>query len=65
MTLWWRKKRDDEPSEATVARIKAEVQLEEVRARTPSIVALAQSLIEIQRTNHLGQQAARVLRGEK
>lgn len=68
---FWRKRPDAPPpdhagpSEATQARQQAELDLEAARARTPRIRDLAQALIEIQQTNHLGQSAARVLRGEK
>jgi hypothetical protein len=58
-------KRDREPSEATRARILAEQELKNTRAQTPKYRALAQSLIHIQEVNHLGQNAARALRGEK
>lgn len=61
--FWHR--RPPPPSEATQARERAERELEAVRAETPKIRELALSLIEIQKTNHLGQTAARVLRGEK
>lgn len=53
------------PSEATRARLQAERELARVQAETPKYKALAMALVEIQRTNHLGQRAAQVLRGEK
>lgn len=62
---FWRRPRDPAPSEATRARKKAERDLEATKAETPKYAALARSLIEIQQVNHLGQNAARVLRGEK
>lgn len=66
MSLWRRKQRTrDKPSEATQARLQAERDLEAVRAETPKYLAMAAAFIEIQKTNHLGQTAARLLRGEK
>lgn len=68
---FWRKRpdapplNDPIPSEATRARRKAERDLEATKAETPKIRELAQALIEIQKVNHLGATAARVLRGEK
>lgn len=62
MTLF---KRRRGPSEATAARIKAQRELEATRAETPKYRELAASLIEIQRKNHLGLNAARMLRGDK
>lgn len=69
---WWKRRRHPTPppaaqgpSEATKARVQAELELARVRSETPKYKALALSLIEIQRTNHLGQRAAQVLRGEK
>lgn len=44
-----------EPSEATVARIRAEVALENVRARTPAFRALGDSLRELRERNHLAE----------
>lgn len=64
MKKWFHKHRRV-PSEATRARLKAEQDLAATKAETATYRALAQSLIEIQRVNHLGQSAARVLRGEK
>lgn len=61
----WRKRPAVAQSEATQARIQAERDLAAVKAETPKYRALAAAFIEIQRTNHLGQTAARVLRGEK
>lgn len=61
--LYWRGR--DKPSEATRARLKAERDLEATKAETPAYKALAASLVEIQRKNHLGLNAARMLRGEK
>lgn len=63
MKRWWNRSRS--PSEATRAREQAERDLEAVRAETPKYRAMARSLIEVQTVNHLGQNAARVLRGEK
>lgn len=43
------------PSEATTARIRAEVDLEHVRAQTPRYRALSDSLRELREHNHLAQ----------
>lgn len=61
---FWRRK-DATPSEATHARIKAERDLARTRAETPKYRAWAETFVEIQRVNHLGQSAAKVLRGER
>lgn len=61
----WLSRRRPEPSEATRARIKAEHDLERVKSETPKYRAMGQAFVEIQRVNHLGYNAARVLRGEK
>lgn len=61
---FWRNQR--EPSdEATRARLKAERDLAATRAETPEYLALARRLVKVQEVNHLGQTAAKVLRGEK
>lgn len=68
MTAWWKfwHRREPGPSrEAVEAHKKAERALAATRAQTPFYRELAESLIEIQRTNHLGQAAARVLRGDR
>ena len=58
--------RDKPPrTEGTRAREKAERDLEAIKAETPKYRALAAALIEIQDRNHLGYNAARILRGEK
>lgn len=62
--LRWRR-RTRPATEGTRARIKAERELEKTKAETPKYRALAESLVEIQRRNHLGMSAARVLRGDK
>lgn len=59
MRLPWRHIREAEQSAE-----QAEQRLEAVKAETPKIRALAQSLVQIQRTNHLGANAARILRGD-
>lgn len=41
------------PSEATIARIQAEVNLERAKARTPGIRALSESLQEMRERNHI------------
>lgn len=61
--LYWR--RHDKPSEATRARLKAERDLAAVKAETPKYRALAEALIEGQQINHLGLNAAKMIRGEK
>jgi hypothetical protein len=53
------------PKVARQAAEDARVQLDEVKAVTPRYRELAQRLVEIQRVNHLGAAAARVLRGDK
>lgn len=63
MSLWRRNHRDAE--KAAAARRKAERDLAAAKAETPAYKALAVSLIDIQRKNHLGLNAARMLRGEK
>jgi hypothetical protein len=63
--LHWRRRKSTPPSEATRARLKAERDLQAVKAETPKYRALAESLIEIQRVNHLGMRAHNLLRGEK
>lgn len=60
----FRRRKCREPSEATKAREQAEKALEETRAETPRFAAFARSFIEIQEVNHLGQTAAKVLRGD-
>ena len=61
--LW--RRRSHSPTEGTRARIKAERELQKTKAETPKYRALAESLAEIQRINHLGMNAARILRGDK
>jgi hypothetical protein len=60
--LWHRNR---EPSEATLSREEAEQALAATRAETAKYAATARRLLQIQEVNHLGQTAARVLRGEK
>lgn len=62
---FWRDHSPPRPSEATRARQQAERDLAAAKAETPKYAALAHSLIEIQRRNHLGESAARILRGEQ
>jgi hypothetical protein len=62
--LFWRRTRDPRPSEATTARIQAERDLEATKAETPRYRGIAQRHMEIQRVNHLGLSAAKILRGE-
>lgn len=57
--------RGREPSAATRARIKAEEELERIKAQTPPIRELAESLIQVQRENHLGRSIANVFRGDR
>lgn len=64
MTFFWRRNHKD-ANKAASARIKAERELAQARAETPAYRKLAVSLIEIQQKNHLGLNAARILRGEK
>jgi hypothetical protein len=63
LSFWRRPK--PKHTEGTKARAKAEVELAKTKAETPQYAALAASLIEVQRTNHLGSSAARILRGER
>lgn len=44
-----------EPSEATVARIKAEVALEHTKAQTPRYAALGKSLRDLRERNHFAE----------
>lgn len=44
-----------EPSEATAARIRAEVDLEHTKAQTPKYRALGDSLRELRERNHLAE----------
>lgn len=62
---WPWHRREVLPSEATRSRMQAERDLEATKAETPKYRAIAEAFIEIQQTNHLGQRAVRVLRGEK
>lgn len=59
--LFWRRG----PSKATLERIQAEKDLERAKAATPAYRELAQSLIEVQRRNHLGASIADIFRGEQ
>lgn len=61
----FRRRDSEKPSEAARAREQAERELEKVRAKTPWYREWAGTFVEIQEVNHLGQKAARVLRGEK
>ena len=61
----WFKRHDHRQSEATLAREKAERELERTKAETPMYRALAQSLVEVQRENHLGARIADVFRGRE
>lgn len=63
MTPWRRNRRD--ALQAKKARIQAERELLAARRNTAKVKALAESLIEIQRINHLGLSAAQIIRGEK
>lgn len=60
----WRRHTSD-AAEAARARAQAERDLAATKAQTPAYRALAKSLVEIQQVNHLGLNAARILRGDK
>lgn len=61
-SIW---KRERGPSEATRAREQAERDLAATKAETAPIKAFAARLLEVQKVNHLGEGAHRVLRGDK
>lgn len=64
MSPFWRRNRHD-ALYAKKARIDAERALRAAQRETPKYRALAESLIDIQQKNHLGLNAARMLRGDK
>jgi hypothetical protein len=64
MSPFWRRNKADALT-AKKARIEAERGLRAARRETPKYRELAESLIDIQQKNHLGINAARMLRGEK
>lgn len=49
---WWRRRRR-EPTEAELARRRAELELERTRQETPQYVELAAKVREIRERNHL------------
>jgi hypothetical protein len=61
---FWRRPEPKPVSEATKARMQAERDLVSTKAETVKYRQLAESFIEYQRVNHLGQSAARILRGD-
>ena len=65
MTLRIWRRPHGQPSEATRARIEAERALERTKAETPKYREIGRAFIKYQQVNHLGMDAARMLRGEK
>jgi hypothetical protein len=64
MSPFWKRNKND-ALRAKKARIDAERALRAAKRETPKYRELAESLIDIQQKNHLGLNAARMLRGEK
>ena len=64
MRFPWQRSQRPQEAAAEHAAEGARRHLERVKAETPKYRALAHSLIEIQRANHLGEAAAKVLRGD-
>lgn len=59
------RRRDTRPSEATVARKKAERDLEEIRAETPRYRALGRMSAAVRDENNLGRHLTEAFRGNR
>ena len=61
----WFKRRKTEPSEATLARKKAERDLERVMDETPKYQALGRALSQVVEENNLGRHLTEAFRGNR
>jgi hypothetical protein len=61
--VFYRFRHPDKPSEATAARVKAELALERTKAETPVFQRLAERLIEVREINHFEATFRRTIQG--
>lgn len=61
--MWPLRRHERPPSEATAARQKAEQDLNNIRAETPRIRALAESLRDLRQNNHFAAAIEQTFRG--